>query len=354
MKDYSIYLDTAAAGVVSEQALLASRKYDKTITTAPSSAFFAFMEEDYKRVKKKVAHFCGVDSHNLAFIPNFSYGLTAVLPSLQKKHKRVLLLENDYPSLTLPFQLHGFDMLWLKSEYGFSWNMQKLEDALKTRQIEILAISHVQYLTGAKLDIAAIADICKRLNVLLVVDATQSLGAMPLHFDTSGIDVLISSNYKWMNGGFGSGLMCFRSSFFEDYPPTIGGFGSFKNLGGDWQYQPSSASYQPGHFNFGLLLLLEQAINEKMEMGMQAIEEHNMKLANHFINGIVRAKHNLIGPKTILGRSSIICLEASKELHQQVENAGIRCTYRNNSMRFAFHLTNSLNDVNAAIDALIN
>ena len=230
--------------------------------------------------------------------------------------------------------------------------LEKIEEALKTQQIEILAISYVQYLTGAKLDLVAISEICRRLNVLLVVDATQSIGAIPLHFDESGVDVLITSNYKWMNGGFGSGLICFRAGFFEEYPPTIGGFGSYKNLDGDWQYQPSSASYQPGHFNFGLLLLLEQAIKEKMDIGMINIEQHNMKLAVHFINEIARTAHNLIGPKNIDGRSSIICIEASKELHQQVENAGIRCTYRNASMRFAFHFTNTLSDVHAALDAL--
>jgi cysteine desulfurase/selenocysteine lyase len=349
MKDYDIYLDTAAAGIVSKHVLQTSHIYDETLHTAPSSAFFTFLEDDYPRIKKNVADFCGVDSHHLAFIPNFSYGLTTLLPSLQKKHSRVLLFEDDYPSLTLPFQLHEFDVYWLPSHDGYSWDLNELEDALAKHKIEILAISHVQYLTGAKLEITAIAEICKRLNVLLVVDATQSLGAIPLHFDRSGIDVLITSNYKWMNGGFGSGLMCFRTGFFEDYPPTIGGFGSYKNVEDGWKYVPSSASYQPGHFNFGLLLLLEQAIKEKTEMGMETLEAHNMKLATRFVDGVLGSEHKLIGPKNMDGRSSIICIEAPKDLHQQFENARIRCTYRNNSIRFAFHFTNTQEDLAAAL-----
>jgi hypothetical protein len=52
------------------------------------------------------------------------------------------------------------------------------------------------------------------------------------------------------------------------------------------------------------------------------------------------------------GRSSIVCLEATKELHQQVEQAGIRCTFRNNSLRIAFHTTNTQKDVEAALEVL--
>jgi hypothetical protein len=103
MKDYRIYLDTAAAGVVSDQSIQVGRMYDEQLAKAPSNAFFTFLEQDYGRIKATVAEFCQVSSGHLAFIPNFSYGLTALLPGLKKKHQRALLLEDDYPSLTLPF-----------------------------------------------------------------------------------------------------------------------------------------------------------------------------------------------------------------------------------------------------------
>lgn len=349
---YTTYLDTAAAGIVSERSLQASRKYDQLLRTAPSSAFFSFLEKDYRRIKKSVAEFCGVDTHHLAFIPNFSYGLFAILPSLRAKHKRVLLLANDYPSLTLPFELHDFEVQWAKSYDGFNWLPENIEQAIKKDRIEILAISHVQYLTGALLDLSTIAEICKRNGVFLIVDATQSIGAMPIHFDHLGIDVLITSNYKWMNGGFGSGLMCFRSGYFEEYPPKIGGFGSLKNMEGEWKYVPSSASFQPGHFNFSSLLVLEQALKEKNEIGLNKIEAHNHELALKFVVGIIESNQHIIGPTTMTGRSSIVCIEASKKLHRAFEQSMIRCTYRNNSIRFAFHFSNSNEDVVKGLQVL--
>jgi cysteine desulfurase/selenocysteine lyase len=352
MITYSIYLDTAAAGMVSDQTLRAGRKYEDEQRNAPSSAFFAFLENDYPRVKQVVANFCRVDAHHLAFIPNFSYGLTALLPSLNRKHTRVLLLENDYPSLTLPFQLFDFEISRLPSKDGFSWELAQFEASFKQFGPEILAISQVQYLTGAKLDIDALAALCRQYGVLLLVDATQSLGAMPIDFRASGIDVLIASNYKWMNSGFGSGLMCFREGFFDDYPPAIGGFGSFKHVDGEWQYVPGSSSFQPGHFNFSNLLMLEQSILEKNALGLDAIAEHNRQLASYFLRGATQTPHKLIGPPDMTNRSSIICLEADLPTYTLFQEAGIRCTFRNNSIRIAFHTHNTEADADAALAVL--
>src|SRR5690606_29437753 len=119
--------------------------------------------------------------------------------------------------------------------------------------------SHVQWLSGFKTDLQELSRFCREHDIWLIVDATQSLGAMPLNPVRLDIDVLISSNYKWMNAGFGSGVMYMCDDFFNEYTPKVGGNNSYTPVNGKMQYVPSVQSYEPGHPNMYGFSVLQAA-----------------------------------------------------------------------------------------------
>ena len=92
----------------------------------------------------------------------------------------------------------------------------------------MVVLSHVQYASGYTLDIHAIGELCKASDVLFVVDATQSIGAIPIDLSTLHADVLISSNYKWMNAAFGTGILYISDNFLKKYRPVVCGNQSYK------------------------------------------------------------------------------------------------------------------------------
>jgi len=352
MKNDLVYFDTASAGLLSESTLQAAAKYDELLSYNASQIFYNFLADDLPIIKSNTAKLVGIAPERIAFAPNFSYIFSAFLVSVRKRKERVLLLENDYLSLTQPFIEQDFKISWLKSEDAFTWDFQVIEDAIKKNQIQIFAISHVQYLTGQKSDLLRMAEICKRNKVLFLVDGTQSFGAVDFHFDKSEIDVFIASNYKWMNGGYGSATACFKEGIIEEFRPIIAGYGSFRNVDGKFTYKPSVASYQPGHINMAPILGFGNAVKEKTAIGLAAVQQQSLALVQYFIDNLDVQKHALIGPPNMQNRSHIVCVQADEALHAQLLRRGIKTMFRNNSLRISFHHNNTKEDVDVLLSAL--
>ena len=75
--------------------------------------------------------------------------------------------------------------------------LEEIADAVD-RRTRVIAASHVSYLTGVRLDLAALRALADRVGARLVVDASHALGVVPV--DGSLCDVLVSCAYKWMLG----------------------------------------------------------------------------------------------------------------------------------------------------------
>ena len=347
-----VYLDTAATGILSQDAIEAGKQFDDLLNSEPSVAFYTFLERIYPTLQSNLAQFIGVDEDRMSLVPNFSYAFSMLLASLKPHMSKVLVFSTDYPSLVLPLQLQGFDLHKLPAHNGFSWSLEVIENAITEHDIEILAISHVQYNTGFKADLKAISKICEAHGVLLLVDATQSLGALDFHFDGSGIDVFIASNYKWMNAGFGSAVMCFKNGFLERFNPAIAGYGSLVAEGGQMVYKPSASSYFPGHMSLNSLLTLNQAVKEKLGLDMNQVDRNNLQMAERFTRAMVDLPFELIGPYSMENRSAIVVIKSDQALHEHLLSHGIRTTFRNNTTRISFHYTNTSEDLCRLVDAL--
>lgn len=352
MKNDLIYFDTASAGILSKATAAAAAKYDDLLLYNASQVFYNFLVDDLPAIKKETVDFVGVSKDRLAFAPNFSYIFSTFLASVRPKRKRVLLFENDYYSLTQPFIEQEFEITWLKSKDGFTWELDAVETALKTKQIEILAISQVQYLTGQKSDLKELAEICQRNGVLFFVDGTQSFGAVNFNFDESGIDVFFASNYKWMNGGYGSATACFKDGIIEAFKPIIAGYGSFRNIDGKFAYEPSIASYMPGHISMRPLLGFRNAVQEKVAIGLKEVQRKSHEHAQFFVENCNSEKVKLIGPKNMQNRSQIVCIQADEALHAKLLQKGIKTMYRNKSIRIGFHHQNTMQEVEKLLEML--
>ena len=350
----TIYLDTAATGIVSPETLKAGKPYNDLLLTSPSAAFYSFLESEYPTLQTNLAKFMGVAEERLSLAPNFSYGFSMLLASVKPYKKEVLVLDSDYPSLLLPLQLQGFKVHKLPSTNGFSWSLEEIENAITKHNVNVFALSHVQYNTGFKADMAAISNVCRMHGVLLLVDATQSLGASDFQFDTSGIDVLIASNYKWMNAGFGSAVMCFKKGFLDQFKPAIAGYGSLVTHNGQMVYEPSASSYFPGHMSLQALLMLNHAVKEKLNMDMKAIENENMAMAQELVAALQGLPLELVGTAQMTNRSAIVVIKSTEQLHAHLLENGIRTTFRNNTSRISFHYTNKKEDVNILLNCLKN
>lgn len=353
MDKKSIYLNTAGTGLLSSEAIQTAKNFLDQAAINPSLAFHEWMEKDLPELRKDTARLLETNEENISFLPNFSFALGAVLQSLNGKGKKVLLYDMDYPSLNMPFEVGDFDCYYIQDEDGFHLSTAAILQKIKQQKIDIVALSHVQFLTGYKVDIESIGKYCQEKGVLFIVDATQSMGALPLNFDKLPVDVMIGSSYKWLNGGMGSAILCTKKDFLEKYPPEIAGFGSLDQSDDKhWKYSPSNRSFEPGHMNATGLLQLHQGIRQKIKIGVAQIAQHNTDLIHDLHAGLLSSPFEIIGENDLENRLHILIFKAPKNSAEDLQKAGFVLTWRKNTIRISPHFYNTKEDIQLFLKAL--
>ncbi|MCG8307846.1 MAG: aminotransferase class V-fold PLP-dependent enzyme [Cytophagales bacterium] len=343
--DKSAYFNTSSTGLISKTGVRKVARFNKDLLRFGSKYAEAFYLEGIPKIRKTISRFIDASVDEIALVPNFSYGLNAVLPSIARL-RSVLLYREDYPSLTIPFELNDFEIYWIENKDGFFIDLNELKQTVSQHKIDIIAISHIQYLTGFTIDIEELASFCNLNDVLLIVDGTQSLGAMDYSFNKSGVHIFIASNYKWMNSGFGTGIMCIDKSTLNKFTPKIGGYNSLKYLDQSWKYISSIHSYEPGHHNMAGLVMLEDAIEFKLRLGLGNIADYNRHLLN-----IVTDKLNEINVGTSGSsadndhRSNIIGIPGDKSLATYLQDNNVVVKWRNGIIRVGIHFYNTESDI---------
>lgn len=347
----SAYFNTSSTGLVSNSGVEKASQFNNNLLKYGSSFVEEFYLKEIPKIRTTISRFIDASLEEVALIPNFSYGLNALLPAVSHLRK-ILLYRQDYPSLIIPFELNDFQIYWIENKDGFHIDLDEIKHLVLKHQIEIVAISHIQYLTGFTIDIYELAEFCNSNNVLLIVDGTQSLGALNFSFKKSVVNIFISSNYKWMNSGFGSGIMCIDKQTQQKFTPRIGGYNSLKYTDHAWKYVPSINSYEPGHQNMTGLAMLHDAIEFKLNQGMQNIAEHNNKLIDVFTRKLSGLNLKMVGPMNNTYRSNIVGIYGQKALEHHLKNQKIIVKWRNDIIRVGMHFYNTEDDVNRLIQGL--
>jgi selenocysteine lyase/cysteine desulfurase len=345
------YLNTAACGLLEDNVKQAGFELYNAIAQKGSTAAEHWKNEREAVIRGNIARFINAPAENVAMVPNFSWALNGLVQSL-KGTERVLLYKQDYPSVLESFRINGFPIHWIDTADGFTLPIDEINTAVAQGLVDMVVLSHVQYTSGYTLDIHGIGALCKANDVLFVVDTTQSIGAIPIDLSVLHADVLIASNYKWMNAAFGTGILYMSDSFLQKYPPVVAGNNSYRMIDGKMQYIPGAQSYEPGHPNMFGLTILDAAIKHKLEMGVDKIMAHNNRLTRLLLDNIKHLSSILLGPLTMDNRCSIVIMRDEKGLSKTITDAGIVVTIRGGLVRISMHYYNTEADVQRLIDVL--
>jgi selenocysteine lyase/cysteine desulfurase len=162
------------------------------------------------------------EADGLAFIPSASYGIAVAALNLPlSKGQRVLLLAGEYPSNRNVWitraQQTGAEVVDVRPEGGEDWTqaiMRHIDEATA-----VVSATPCFWTDGSAIDLYAIARRTRACGAALVIDASQSLGAMPFDFDGIGADFVISAGHKWLLGAQGLGWLWAADRWRHDGQP---------------------------------------------------------------------------------------------------------------------------------------
>jgi selenocysteine lyase/cysteine desulfurase len=282
------------------------------------------------------ARLVGVPTQWIAIGANTSSMVGLVAASLPDG-ARVVSTEPEFTSLLWPFlaQKRGIEVECVP--------VAGLPDAVDERA-DVVAVSLVQSSTGELADLDAVIEAAAVHDARVVVDATQACGWLPV--DASRIDVLACSAYKWLCSPRGTAFMSVRPELHDELTPIAAGwyagedpytsfYGAPLRLAKDARRFDLSPAWFPWIATAPTLELL-------LEIGIEAIHEHNLRLANLFREGLG------LPP----GNSAIVSAELP-EAEERLRDTHVMAAARAGLLRTSWHVYNTDEDVDALL-ALLN
>lgn len=217
-----------------------------------------------------------------------------------------------------------------------------IERAL-TARTRVVALSHVQFVTGFALDVHAVAALCRQRGVDLVLDAAQSLGALPLEPAPLGIAAVAASGWKWLRGPIGSGLMYTSAELRSRLAHVVVGAESMRQgtdyLDHSWAPHTSAKRFEYATASPALVAALEASIAELLRYGVDAVRAQLLRLQDLLIERLDPALYEplLFADTNRSGILALRCARTPEQLLDPLARAGFAATARNGYLRIAPH-----------------
>ena len=340
------------------------RRRDPTAITAPD--FFT----DPNRARALFARLVGGDESRVAIIPGVSYGMATVAKNVTlRAGQNVMVAHAQFPSNVYGWRrkceesgatLRAVAPPDAAEGRAREWNVRLLEaiDA----DTALVALGNVHWTDGTRFDLEAIGERAREVGALLVIDGTQSVGAMP--FDVSRVrpDALICAAYKWLLGPYTIGLAYYGERFdggipLEETWLARRGSDDFARLV-DYadDYEPGAVRFDMAErASFALMPMLIAGLEQILAWGAENIQTYCATLTRELLaeartlgytveDEAWRGAH-LFGLRVPAGRDPA-------RLKLALDQRRVAVSLRGDAVRVAPHVYSSPDDLAALADAL--
>lgn len=179
--------------------------------------------DDAERVRHLASLLFGASPDHYSIIPAASYGISTaarILEPLLKHSDEILLLDEEFPSNVLPWrrvsQQVGCKIRTVKRPSDSDWTAAVLTEL--RAGVRVVALPAVHWTDGSSLDLVAISYACRSLSAWLILDVTQSLGAVSIDIDRIKPDFMVAAGYKWLLCPYGFGLLYTDEAWHDARP----------------------------------------------------------------------------------------------------------------------------------------
>jgi cysteine desulfurase/selenocysteine lyase len=309
---------------------------------------------------------------NLAFVKNTSEGMNMIANGYRfQEGDQIITYMNEYPANYYPWKLQerrGVELVLLPDAditggiprgMAGGWSTADLE-TLVTKRTRILALSHVQFTSGFAFDLKEIGEFCQTQGIDLVIDAAQSLGALPVYPGEYHISAMVSSGWKWLMGPAGSGLMYTSPAFRARLRDVMVGAELMVQgtdyLDHSWHPHHTAKRFEYSTSPISLAAALEICITDlALRYTPEKISEELFRLQDLFVGSLDRDRFT---PMMFPGhpRSTILSLICKKDDPNKIEAALVKknivCTSRGGYLRVAPHFYNTEEEIQKAVSIL--
>ncbi|MDO5981294.1 aminotransferase class V-fold PLP-dependent enzyme [Flavivirga spongiicola] len=327
--------------------------------------------EPVSELKKLFAQLIEVADYNrIATMPSVSYGIATVANNIKlKSGDEILIIAEQFPSNVYSWQklaekynatLKTVSIPESKTNRAKSWN-ESILNAINSKTA-VVAMGNIHWSNGTLFDLKSIREKTKSQNALLIIDGSQSVGALPFSVREIQPDALICAGYKWLFGPYGCAY-AYYGDYFDNGSPLEENWANrlhsenFARLTNyEPQYKPLASRYSVGESgNFIYVKMQIAALKQILEWTPKAIQNYCESISFEaiekldklgcYIENSNHRTHHLFGIELPNG----LDLQA---LQKDLLSKNIFVSFRGNFIRISCHLFNTSKDFEPLVDCL--
>jgi len=220
----------------------------------------------------------------------------------------------------------------------------------------VVPVTQVSFVNGYRADLAGIVRIAHERGALVFLDGYQDCGTRPLDVKALDIDFLVTGTLKYLLGPAGAGFLYVRRSLIEELNPTIT----------SWMAQRDAFAYNPRLFDpastarrfeggtpaIPNLFMVRAGLQLLSSIGLENVAGQVARLTRAFLAGSAKLGIASKTPADSAGPLVVLRSKDAPKMAARLAERGIAVSARHDGVRFAFHVYNNLDDVEAVLAAL--
>lgn len=361
------YLNTASIGLMPVAARFTAEQFERQLSLYGTTWFDERTEVaalDWARAA--AGALLNAPPEHIAVTTSVTEALSQLAWSLKPdRGSNVVSIDLEFPSVVYPWMRvareTGAEVRLVRAaERPQSLSLDTLAEFIDD-DTAVICVSHVQYATGHRFDLDGLAKLAEGHGAWLVVDGSQSVGAVPIDLTRSRVDALVCAGYKWLCGPFGAAICYVGPRLQEQLDPHFVGW---KSTADPYAMDASAlrlarsplAQMEFSTMAYGSGVALASAIEHVDEIGVDAIFAHNMELSAMLRGGLEELGAEIVTPAEDDRRSGIVTARFPGRDGEQIagwlNGSDVIVSPRFGATRFSPHFFNTSDDMAIALEVL--
>ena len=355
-----VYINSCSQGALSDSVRAA---YDRYLADWDEhGAPWEYWVEQLEAVRGSISRLVNADEDEIAVTTSVSAGVSALASGLRFGEGRDKVVVSDFEFPTIGQIWHaqerrGVRVEHVPAEADGTIPLERFEAAID-EQTALVAVTNVCFRNGSRLDVEAVTRLAHERGALVLVDAYQTVGSLPVDVRAIGCDFLVAGVLKYLLGSAGLGFLYCRRELVQGIEPTATGWFADRDIFEmdihDYSPAPTARRFEAGTPPIPPIYAGIAGIELMQEIGIAETEAHVRELNAILHDGLEELGAKAVTPRAREQSGALVCV-ASKDVNALVAalaDEGIVTSSRDNNLRISAHCYNTGEDVATVLGAL--
>jgi selenocysteine lyase/cysteine desulfurase len=354
-----VYINSCSQGALSDAVRAAYEQYleDWDDKGAP----WEYWVERQEAARAAFAGLLNAGSDEIAVTTSLSAGVSALASGLRfARRSKVVLTDWEFPTIGQIWhaqESRGARVAHVAAAPDGTIPIEHFDKAIDDDTL-IVSITYVCYRNGAMIDVPAVVELAHERGALVLLDAFQAVGSLPVDVRELGVDFLGAGVLKYLLGSAGLGFFYCRRDLVERVWPTQTGWFADENIFAmdhtDYSPAPTAARFQSGTPPVPAIYAGIAGVELMEEIGIAETRDHVHALNAHLLEGLDELGATVVTPREPERRGALICVKSTdaNELVAVLGREGIVTSERDGNLRISAHCYNTREDVDTVLASL--